>query len=113
MEGSLLQRIYDLGEELSSALSRADLEAFFELVEKRGTLLDKLTRYAHPFDVDPDWKIISEALKEQHRKLATAVAGEQKKMQDVLTELERFKGASRSYQGSASRSQILSEDLRV
>lgn len=113
MEGSLLQSIHDVGEELSSALEKADLKHFLVLLEKRGTLLERMIEYEHPSEVDPDWRSLAPALITQHERLTAALDTEERRMQDMLAELERFKGASRSYQRTTPGSQILNKDLRI
>lgn len=102
-----------MGEKLSSALAEGDLDSYFDLLDERGTLLEGLNEYQHPSEIDPDWLEISEALQEQHYVLTIAVAERERQMQEALTELERFKGAARTYQRSEPRAQILNSDLRV
>lgn len=113
MEGSLLRDLFLMGERLASALVDGDLDSYFDLLDERGTLLDGLNAYQHPSDIDPDWQEISEALQEQHHVLTIAVAEREREMQEALAELERFKGAARTYQRSEPRAQILNSDLRV
>lgn len=113
MAASLLQDIYRLGEEITSSLSNGDLDRYFELLDERGTLLDTLSRYKHPSEIDPDWENISRALKEQHHVIMDAVTECERRMQNTLTGMERFKDASRSYHQPEQRTQILNDDLRV
>lgn len=113
MESSLFQNIHDIGQEAYSALSVADLERFFVLLNKRGTLLERLFEHKHPSSVDQDWRSHSVALLEQQQLLTDALEATERRAQDMLTALERFKGASRTYQRTTPRSQILNKDLRI
>jgi len=113
MEGSLLQNILLRGEELSSALVSGDLENYFELLDQRGRLVDRLQEFQHPSEIDSDWRGVSEALRKQHQVLTYAFTERERQMQEELTELERFKEAARTYQIVEPRTQILNRDLRV
>lgn len=113
MERSLLDDIYDIGENLASALINADLDRYFELVDKRGTLLECLGEYQHPSEIDADWREMWTRLQEQHEFIMATLAAHEMQMQEALGEFERFKGASRTYQRSNPRRQILDSELRV
>ncbi len=113
MEDSLLRRIYLLGHDMVSVLHKGDLELYFEMLEKRGTLLEELDLYKHPSEIDPDWQEIATALQEQHQVLTAALAEQEGRMQEELAGMHRYKGASRSYNQTAARPQILNENLRV
>lgn len=113
MEDNLLQQIYFLGQEMASALQNDDLEGYFELLGKRGTLLVELNEYQHPSEIDPNWQETTDALKAQHDVLMEAVSERERRMQEELTGMQRYKGATRSYQRPDQRSQILNENLRV
>lgn len=113
IEDSLLRKIYLLGQEMASVLQNGDLEHYFELLDERGTLLEELNGYQHPSEIDPNWQEIAAALKEQHEILTAALADQERKMQEELAGMQRYKGASRSYHRPEERSQILDENLRV
>ena len=113
METSLLQRIYDVGQEMAAALDVDDLERYFELVDKRGMLLEELGQYGHASEVDPNWMTTGDLLAQQYQRLMASLVEREKKMQDELTGMHRYKGASRSYRRSETRPQILNENLRV
>lgn len=111
MKDSLLRKIYDKGQEMASALQNDQVEPYFQLVEERGTLLEELDRYEHPSEIDPDWQEIATALQEQYQVLTTAIAAQERRMQEELAAVQRYKGASRSYQPSARPAQILNQNL--
>lgn len=113
MDDSLLRNIYLIGQEMASALQQGNLEHYFELLDERGTLLEEILGYQHPSEIDPNWKDVASALQEQYEVLTTALAEQERKMQEELGGMQRYKGASRSYQQSEARPQILNDNLRV
>lgn len=113
MEDSLLRKIYRLGQSMAAVLDTGDLEHYFQLLDERGTLLDQLDGYRHPSDIDPDWQDIALALQEQHQVLTAAIAEQERRMQEELAGMQRYKGASRSYHRQEARPQILNDNLRV
>lgn len=113
MDASLLRNIHDVGEELCRALESTNLARFLELLEKRGTLLERMYQCEHPSDLDSNWRNISSELQEQYQRLSTALEAEKIRIQEALTEVERFKGASLSYQRTTPKGQILNKNLRI
>lgn len=113
MDRFLLDDLYAIGENLASALINADMDRYFELVDKRGTLLESLSDYQHPSEIDPDWREMWTRLQEQHEFIMATLAAHEIQMQEALGEFERFKGASRTYQRSGPGRQILNSELRV
>ncbi len=113
MKDSHLRQIYTLGQEMVSVLQNGDVDRYFELLEERGTLVEELNGYDRPSENDPDRSALEAALKEQHQVLLQAVADQERRMQEALAGMQRYRGAARSYQRPDERSQILNENLRV
>ena len=111
-QSNLLDQIYDLGEKMYGALSEEDLDHFFELTAERGTLLDSLSQYNKPADIDPRWEGKAKALTDQFERLSTAFAGQEQKMGHALETMGRFKMARSQYNQRPTGNCILNRNLR-
>ena len=110
---TLLDDLFALGEKMHSALESERLDDYLELLTQRGTLLDILSGYEHPSQIDADWHSIAGRLAKQHELLMQAASEYEERMRDSLVRLERTKGAGRSYHAAPARKNILNENLRI
>jgi hypothetical protein len=109
---NLLEAVYAVGQQMCSALHADDLETFFGLVQERGTLLEKLHRYAHPAEIDPNWERTAAALAQQQTLLNEALADQEQRMSEALHALERFKDARTVYAQRPARGVVLNPVLQ-
>lgn len=113
MATNLLEDLLAVGEQMKKALDGGETDAYLELLEKRGTLLDAISAYPHPSEIDPNWKTTAAALSGQHDQLVEAAEAQCRRMQEALTRMKQVEGARRSYRQASGRRNILNENLRA
>ena len=111
MQGSLLQSIYALGEEMCLALERDDLDAFFALLAQRTPLIERLATYASPAEVGPDWEKLADALRQQQHRLAGVLAAQEQRLSDALGGLRKQRTARQRYRERPVRARFLHKNL--
>lgn len=111
---NLLQELYALGEQMRTALEAGEIDEFGRLVVARGAVLQRLSDYAGPADIDPDWEETATALKRQHDSLTHSMAEEEQRVEEALNALARFKDARQTYTAAPSSDArgILNPELR-
>lgn len=110
---NLLRVLYDVGEELRTALDENELDRFAELVERRAGLVEQLRSYDHPSELDADWHTLAQALRHQHEELQETLSEKETELEDAVQHVERLKAAQRSYNASPPReSGVLNQNLQ-
>lgn len=109
----LIRDLYEVGENMRAALREDDTDRYLELIEERGTLLDKMRRYDHPSQIDENWRELADVLRTQQSELMEEALQQERRIQEALGRLEQLKSAGRSYQEVSPRRNILDKNLRV
>lgn len=97
---------------MCEALVNDDLDGFFELAERRGTLIGELRSADHPSDVDPEWQTTADAMARQHETLTRELARQQERLQRAMGGAERYRHARQQYAERPGPSQILHRNVR-
>lgn len=110
----LLQKIYDLGEELCAAIEQERLESAAALVQERDLLVQRLEAFNHPSEVDPAWKQWRSKFSAQHEALTNALAVLDEQTTATRRRVETLSRAHEQYGTShASPSGVLHPDFSV
>lgn len=107
----LLIELHAVGESMLVALADDELAPFFELVERRGRLVERLREAPAPAEPSAEWRALTERLAAQHERLRSAMAGRERGMEEEIATIERFHQAQKHYTPAAPRGRILRSSL--
>lgn len=110
---TVLDALFSLGERLCLALEAGDVDTVVRLVEERGVLVEDLQRFAHPAEIDPDWRQYAAAFKQQQRAIVEAAAAHEQRLAAALEALGHVKHARARYGERSTRAPILNKNLCV
>jgi hypothetical protein len=108
---SLLDGIYALGEQLRGALETGDIDAFVELVDQRGVLVDRLHALTPPPRGDKAIAKYAEQLNQQYAAILAATAVQEKHLEAAQGTLKQVQQAKTHYRGRRERPRFLNKDL--
>lgn len=109
MPDTLLQTVYDLGNQMLKALQEDDLASFFGAMEQRTRLIERLESLDLPGDSEPH--PMASALAEQQRRLTEAFAEQERRIQNALRDQTRLRQAHRRYHQRPPRRTLLHRNL--
>lgn len=95
---TLLNELYQIGEDMRTALSSDDLEAFFAALETRTALIERLKAHEAPDPRPAEWTVLSDRLQRQHEALAAAVHQQRQRIDQLLNHQQQYKKARAGYQ---------------
>lgn len=102
-----LKALYKLGEQMQQALDADDLGTFYELVDQRELLVQKL-RPRHENSLTPE---DTANLENQFNAIIGALNNKELQMMEQLQKLDKFRKADRSYNTSAQHRRFINDKL--
>ena len=108
---TLLDGIYALGEQVRAALEADDVDAFVDLVEQRGRLIEQLGALDPPAPGAEDLTEQAARLKRQHAHIGAATAAREKRLVVDQGTLKQVQQARVQYGGHRERPRFLNKNL--
>lgn len=112
MQPNLLHTILDVGHRIAAAIERQDLEAYLTLVPLRKQLIEQLSAYTHPAEIDPEWERMIPAFVEQDNHIAAHLAVWERDLAEDIHAVRRMRHAQQRYQPPAAPRRLLNKRLQ-
>ena len=109
---TVLERIYAVGEQLRTVLEGRDVEAFVQLVEERGALVERLHGLERPTAPVPTaWRERAALLKKQYTDVMAEASVQQQQLADAQGVLNQVRQAKARYSNHRTPPRFLNKNL--